>query len=49
MTQQDIISYIDRFLEDHAGFTAPHVVDFALDVRSFITELESERTLVEAA
>lgn len=49
MTQQEIIHYIDGFLDSNRGFLSAHVLDFALDVRSFITALETEQALVEAA
>lgn len=49
MTQTDIVSYIDDFLEANHGFLAGHVLDFALDIRSFVTEVGPEPTLVEAA
>lgn len=49
MTQQQIIRFIDQYLEDHAAFMSGQMVDFALDVRSFVTQLDRERELVEAA
>ena len=49
MTKTDIVSYIDDFLEDNQGFLSGHVIDFALDVRSFVTSLDREPELVEAA
>ena len=50
MTQHDIIDYIDQFLADHQGFLSGQIVDFALDVRSFVNELDSDdRKLAEVA
>ena len=49
MTQQEIIRYIDEFLESNDGFVSAHVLDFALDVRSFVATLDRDVELVEAA
>ncbi len=32
---------VDEFLESHGAFLPTHVIDFALDVRSVIVELQA--------
>lgn len=50
MKQTEIIDYIDHYLESNQGFLSGHELDFALDIRSFVMDIElSERELVEAA
>lgn len=50
MTQQEIITYIDEYLETHQGFLSTDVIDFALDLRSFVNQVSVPTPeLVEAA
>lgn len=42
MGDQSHTDIVDRFLEQHAEALPSHIVDFALDVRSLIAELEAE-------
>lgn len=50
MTHHDIIDYIDEYLEANQGFLSSGVIDFALDLRSFVNEVcEPVPELVEAA
>ncbi len=49
MTHTEIIDYIDDFLAENEPFVSPHIVNFGLDVRSFIASLEHEKALTEAA
>jgi len=49
MTTTEIIDYIDEFLAENEAFVSPTIVDFALDMRSFITSMEAGQELIEAA
>ena len=49
MTTTDIIDYIDEFLAENEAFVSPNIIDFALDMRSFVAELDVVPELVDAA
>lgn len=49
MTRQQMISFIDEFLEANEGFLSNQMLDFALDMRSFVNTLDRETSFVEAA
>lgn len=42
MSDQTKTEIVDLFLEKHGGVLPGHVIDFALDVRSVIAELEEQ-------
>lgn len=42
MTDQSRTDIVDNFLEKHGAVLPVHVIDFALDVRSVIAELEEQ-------
>lgn len=42
MSDQTKTEIVDIFLEKHGGVLPGHVIDFALDVRSVIAELEEQ-------
>lgn len=44
--QETRTAVVDEFLERHGTVLPIHVVDFALDVRSVIAELEAQLELV---
>lgn len=50
-TTKDVISQtdlVDEFLEKHGVALPGHVIDFALDIRTVIAELEAELDRVPA-
>lgn len=42
MSEQTKTEIVDLFLEKHGAVLPGHVIDFALDVRSIIAELEEQ-------
>lgn len=44
MTPETIIAEIDAWLTEHAWLLDEKNIDFALDVRRMVVELEAERT-----
>ncbi|HSJ26574.1 MAG TPA: hypothetical protein VLB67_00070 [Acidimicrobiia bacterium] len=42
MSEQTKTEIVDLFLEKHGAVLPGHVIDFALDVRSVIAELEEQ-------
>jgi hypothetical protein len=46
MSEQTKTEIVDLFLEKHGAVLPGHVIDFALDVRSVIAELEEQLTPV---
>jgi len=46
MSEETKTAIVDVFLEKHGGVLPGHVIDFALDVRSVIAELEEQLTPV---
>lgn len=46
MPEQTKTEIVDLFLEKHGAVLPGHVIDFALDIRSVIAELEEQLTPV---